>query len=900
MGQKMGSAAPRVAALVSITAALISGCSSDPAGGDDNLGAAAAGGSGGSGGAAGTAGASGSSTYDPGVPWDDDSERLTHCNFVPAPTRETLPAQEPGAVRAGYATAVLEIPLGTPLGGYGNRVMALGGAGKVDDRLGRWATIMVPSAGLHDAPRVDAVAIEAAGEIVVVIGIDTALLGENLIYDVEKFITPNGSLRGRIIVSASHGHATYGGWQPNNALMAGYDRPRREIYQRVVEAVANVATRALDSMEPAKIGLTVDTAFDPQDTVNRDRRGENDSLLGPDGNDAGKDKDPMVWALRVDKADGSPMAAIINIPLHGTIGDGENPIVSNGIAGAIERSLSAELGYPVMHLQGSAGDVSPAGHGGLDNCPNAERCYDIPRIETLAAHIKDVTAPMIRGIKTLDAWNLEVVTRSFHIGKSNVVERADGTKLSYPPYEEDGLPDREIYDSTGAIIPLFDEFNIYGGAGLCGEGPAMGKIPGVEGLDPYDTCWDAWRGKGFLFVLYGLPNSTPMPFCETVRTTVSALRLTPAGEDSYLLVTLPGESTSPLTAYLRNRSPAGPDRTLVIGYAQDHAGYLLTAEDWLAGGYEPSVNLWGPVEGEAVVDGALEALAIAFTPEREDPEVGTSRFEDYEFPLATPVVAVETNNAGVAASTLPKLFLPESMAQPASAQPQATIERAVGIARFVWMGGDPAVDSPVVSIERDIGGGQYELLADEKGSEATSAYGAVVLTYTPDPVESRDPTDHYFVASWQPVPATLFSFEEPAAPFSLPQGRYRFSVSGFAKTSNGTKPYQLNSQAFTVVAADLDEASATTSGATLNLVARLGAAPGLRALRDGGSDLAVPLAGPWTVTVSNGDNTDSFEVQPNGDGSATLDLASEATAAAVVSVDVRDPAGNGGVILVTP
>ena len=84
----------------------------------------------------------------------------------------------------------------------------------------------------------------------------------------------------------------------------------------------------------------------------------------------------------------------------------------------------------------------------------------------------------------------------------------------------------------------------------------------------------------------------------------------------------------------------------------------------------------------------------------------------------------------------------------------------------------------------------------------------------------------------------------------------------------------------------------------MNLVARLGNAPGLRALRDGGSDLAVPLAGPWEVTVNSSGGSERFEVNPNVDGTAALDLADAAAAAAVVSVDVRDPAGNGGLILI--
>ena len=69
----------------------------------------------------------------------------------------------------------------------------------------------------------------------------------------------------------------------------------------------------------------------------------------------------------------------------------------------------------------------------------------------------------------------------------------------------------------------------------------------------------------------------------------------------WLLVGVPGEPTAPFTEYLRARSPAGPDRTLVIGYADEHTGYVLTAEDWLSGGYECSINIWGPREGEEII-----------------------------------------------------------------------------------------------------------------------------------------------------------------------------------------------------------------------------------------------------------------------------------------------------------
>ena len=59
-------------------------------------------------------------------------------------------------------------------------------------------------------------------------------------------------------------------------------------------------------------------------------------------------------------------------------------------------------------------------------------------------------------------------------------------------------------------------------------------------------------------------------------------------------------------------------KTILLGYAQGHVGYLLRPEDWLKGGYEPSVTFWGPLEGEHIADQVLALMPLALTPMRED------------------------------------------------------------------------------------------------------------------------------------------------------------------------------------------------------------------------------------------------------------------------------------------
>jgi len=850
------------------------------------------------------AAACGSDPVDPVEQPPPAVDPLAHCSFETPPEVPARPANAATSVRAGYGSAILPLPIGAPVGGYASRTVGLG-AKPLDARPRRFGKSLIPTVGIHDAPRAEAIAIEAGGETVVILRVDAPLLNENTLYELEKKVAPDGSMRGRIVMSASHSHAAWAGYQPSIILMPGVDRPKLALAERAVEGLASAVKQALDSMQDAKIGVVVEKNFDPGDEVNRDRRHDNDDILGPDGNDAGKSKDPTLWVLRVDKADGTPLAALVDFPIHGTVGGGDNPLVSTDAPGAIARRLSADLGYPVMHVQGAAGDVSPAGHGGRDACPDDYRCLDIPRLEALGARASELISPIIASVETGDKAALEIVTRSFYVGRDAVVTRPDGTELRYAPYDpnvEEYVPDGVFLDENGKVKSPIDEFNTYAGAALCGEKTGMGAIAGLPGalnMERYGSCLEIEKGGGLVFGIFDVPSDGPLPLCDTVRTTAAAIRISGTPTGDWLVVTAPGEAVAPFVSYLRGRSPAGPDHTLFIGYADDHVGYLLTGEDWLAGGYEPSINIWGPLEGEIIIDGILEAAKIAWTPELEDPEAGSSRFIDWQYPDVAPITPIETSDHGTVAATMPSVFWPDT-ASPDVTVLAPQVSRAVGAARFAWNGGDPALDMPVITIEREAALGMYEPLVDQKGRPATSYEGVIVTTYTPEPLDAAAPTRHIYTATWQPVPPDLFSPAKPMLPFSLPLGKYRFRVKGKALAASGETPYEIVSDPFEVVAAPLSASSSATRGATsIELVAGLGSAPGLRALRGvGPSDTNVPLLGPWTVTVTFQNNqTTTMEVTPDGEGKASVPLSAQ-EAQNAVSVEVLDVAGNGGTLQV--
>lgn len=880
-------------------AALVTACASDPvaeggpqrdAGVDATLDSSAD--------APGDAGTDAEPDHDAAPPpWDDDTQRLAHCTFEEPVVHAPRPAPALAALQAGVATRFLELPIGTPLGGYGARSSGLGaGTGAVDARARRWCATFLPSAGQHDTPRADALALDVGGERLVFVRIDAPVVLETTLYAVERALGPG--YRGHVVISASHSHAAWAGWPASLVLVPGMDRPRKELHDLVVSGIVSAAEAALAALEPAKIGLAVGEGLDPTDAVSHDRRDDNDDVVGPDGNEAGKSKDPEVWALRVDRANGAPLGALFSVPLHGTVGEEANPVVSTDGPGAVARGLTSALGYPVFHVQGAAGDVSPRSGWLRAACPDDVHCLDYPRLEVIAAESARLFAPLVAGVQTSDQAALEIVTRSFYIGKSHPVTRPDAGQYYYPPFSPNP-PDGKIYDDAGRLISPIDEFNVEFGAALCGDetSASFSPIPGLKGVGAYNSCADLGKLVKPFSLLFKVGMDIDAPPCDAVRTTSTAIRLVLPGGDQHLFVTVPGEPTAPFTSYLRGRSPLAREKTHVIGYAQDYIGYVLTAEDWLSGGYEPSLNLWGPLEGEEILDGILEGAAIAATPAIEDPEVGSSRFDQFEFPPGAPVSPVVTSDHGTVPATLPaELFLPDVIAALPSAQPASQVERAHGVARFVWLGGDAAIDYPVATIEVSTPSG-FVALQDAHGAPASSRTGQVVITYTPDPIAAPAPDHHYWVASWQPVPVATLDGAAPAGAFSLPAGTYRFAVSGSARASSGTTTYTLTSDPFTVTAATLDEVSVTRTPSGLSLVGRMATAPGLRALLIGASDVHVPLPGPWTVLVTYaGGATSSDVVTPDAAGNATLALVADPTT--VTTVDLRDASGNGATVAV--
>lgn len=110
---------------------------------------------------------------------------------------------------------------------------------------------------------------------------------------------------------------------------------------------------AIGRLEPVRLGVGWGHS---NANINRRARvpGKPTKLgMNPDG-----PVDRRIGALRLDRADGSPLAIVANYPIHGTVlgGGGE---ISGDAPGVVSRYLERETGAIALFINGAAGNLAP-------------------------------------------------------------------------------------------------------------------------------------------------------------------------------------------------------------------------------------------------------------------------------------------------------------------------------------------------------------------------------------------------------------------------------------------------------------------------------------------------------------------------------------------------------------
>ncbi|MEX2263247.1 MAG: neutral/alkaline non-lysosomal ceramidase N-terminal domain-containing protein [Bryobacteraceae bacterium] len=111
---------------------------------------------------------------------------------------------------------------------------------------------------------------------------------------------------------------------------------------------------ARSSLAPARLGIGAGFSMANINRRARDVDGQISLGLNPDG-----PVDRQIGLIRLDRADGSPLALIANYAMHGTVMSGRFMEISGDGPGAVTAYVERKLGVPMLYINGAAGNIAP-------------------------------------------------------------------------------------------------------------------------------------------------------------------------------------------------------------------------------------------------------------------------------------------------------------------------------------------------------------------------------------------------------------------------------------------------------------------------------------------------------------------------------------------------------------
>lgn len=593
------------------------------------------------------------------------------------------PSPEP--LMAGVSRAPIRVPVGVPLGGYLRP--PVGGeyigdtAGELTDNIpsladacdpehpetclplaplpdelrtihSPYATYFPPSRGYYDSLVAKAVALYDGNDYVVLVKLDFIGMLDEVVQAVkEEVMARRGiDLGDGLVMSATHTHDGPGALANHSTryFWLAMDAYQPELFERLVPQITDVVVGALDNLQPARFGHAVGLEADGSTghaTLNSFRRNVSNYDYDVAANHALRRR---IGVLRIDTADGEPLALVMNYAAHGIAFDVENMYFSGDVLGAAEREVEQGFDTPVMAMlvQNTGGNVSPRADGGPV----------LQRIERFGKLLAPQVRAIYDGIGVFDTQpDLRAVSQRIVLSRDTI-----------------GYPDADGRNGDG-------DFPHPWGAAQCEALALPAQVPfRCLPTPPPDAADLADNGVA--------ENGAFVPG-DTI--------LTAARIGDAMLLAQPGEPLSEYGVRLLDAARdlgLDPSKTFIWGYAQDHIGYLMAdnKDDWSTGGTEGTTTFWGWKLGDRLLR-ANVALMQALRDETPAPahEFQVDHFyrdvyANAQRPPATPSV------------------LPGRVVQ----EPEG-IERFEQTA-FVWEGGDPVLDFPAVVMEREAAPGVWE------------------------------------------------------------------------------------------------------------------------------------------------------------------------------------------------
>lgn len=246
--------------------------------------------------------------------------------------------QAPGAGTLRAAAVKVDITPETPqwLGGYGPR----------------------QSTGVLDRIYHRILALEAGGTEFYEISSDLCLFSPSLYDSVAGELQKQAGIDPKhVLWSVTHTHAApeIGPPAMYKALLGRSDHDwDRENTARTTRLLIDGVLKARAALEPARIAFGSGVAVANINRRAKDVDGRVSIGLNPEG-----PVDRVFNLIRVSRADGSPIALVVNYAMHGTVMNGQNVSISGDGPGVVTAYLEEKLGGTVLYVNSGAGNIAP-------------------------------------------------------------------------------------------------------------------------------------------------------------------------------------------------------------------------------------------------------------------------------------------------------------------------------------------------------------------------------------------------------------------------------------------------------------------------------------------------------------------------------------------------------------
>lgn len=463
---------------------------------------------------------------------------------------------------AGVARADITPPFGIAHAGWGAQTHQR--AAGVD--LPLWATALALSDGV---------------ETVVIVDIDLIYLWDTEAPGALAAVTRlTGLPQSHIRLAYTHTHsgpingATWSSWVKEGAEMVpAYDA-------MLEQQIAGVARQALARLRPARIAAG---AGEARINVNRRfQRPEDGAVIC--GRNWGGPVDHQVQVLRIDGADGAPLAAVVNYACHPITVGPDSELITPDYPGVTKRVVEQATGATCLFLQGATGDIGP-----IQGCARGGQ-GEYRRLGSMLGH----EASKIW-------WGLEPRRRR---------ERYAGTLESGSPlalYEDEPLDDLDATLRVGTRevrLPL-KPFAPVGAL----ESATREHVERLDHLRATGGDLEAIRAETMLAKRAAMRADLARRNEGNTHRTVTLQTF--ALGDSIALPVVPGEPFCQIGMAVKAGSPFA--HTLFAGYANVGWAYIPTADAYPLGGYEIEITPFAPEAAGLVVDESL-ALLRALAP----------------------------------------------------------------------------------------------------------------------------------------------------------------------------------------------------------------------------------------------------------------------------------------------